>query len=106
MLAVESASVSTLRVGALDKARSQAPVVPWKGRRMRATTMAKVENPDDNATGWATVLVPPTLVRALDRYIVEEAPNMSRPQAMCRALQDWCTEMGYLSCNGMDADSD
>lgn len=106
MLAVEFAPVSTLRVGALDKARGQAPVVPWKGRRMRATTMAEVENPDDNATGWATVLVPPTLVRALDRYIVEEAPNMSRPQAMCRALQDWCTEMGYLSCKGLDADSD
>ena len=36
--------------------------------------MAGVENsPDDNTPGWATVLVPPTLVKALDRYIAEEA---------------------------------
>jgi hypothetical protein len=61
-------------------------------------------DPDHKTTGWDTVLVPPTLVRAMDRYIAEEAPNMSRPQAMCRALQDWCTEMGYLSCNSLDLD--
>jgi len=74
---------------------------------MRATTMAGIEYfPDDNRPGWATVLVPPTLVRALDRYIAEEAPNMSRPQAMCRVLRDWCTEMGYLTCSGMNTDSD
>jgi hypothetical protein len=73
---------------------------------MRAMTMTGVENFPDDTPGWATVLVPPTLVRALDRYIAEEAPNMSRPQAMCRALQDWCTEMGYLPCNGLNTGSD
>jgi hypothetical protein len=68
--------------------------------------MAEVENSADDTTGWATVLVPPTLVRALDRYIAEEAPRMSRPQAMCRALQDWFTEIGYLPCNCIDTEAD
>jgi hypothetical protein len=51
---------------------------------------------NETATGWATILVPPTLVRALDRFIAEEAPGMSRPEALRRALQDWCCGMGYL----------
>ncbi|WP_119271466.1 hypothetical protein [Taklimakanibacter deserti] len=59
--------------------------------------MTGVHEPDDTKTGWATILVPPTLVKAFDRYIAEEAPDMSRPQVMCHALRDWCAEMGYLS---------
>jgi hypothetical protein len=52
-------------------------------------------------TGWAT-MVPPTLIRAFDRFIAEEAPGMSRPDALCRALQEWasptCAESsGFLS---------
>lgn len=59
--------------------------------------MIEYESSSENEiSGWATVVVPPTLVRALDRYIAEEAPHLSRPQALCRALQDWCVEMGYL----------
>jgi hypothetical protein len=69
--------------------------------------MARVsDSPDDDATGWTTVLVPPTLARALDRYIAEEALNMNRPEAMCRALQDWCREMGYLPSQRLDTHSD
>ena len=65
--------------------------------------MARIpDTPDDDATGWTTVLVPPTLVKALDRYIAEEAPTISRPEALCRALQDWCAEMGYLPSHRPD----
>lgn len=55
--------------------------------------------------GWATIVVPPTLVKAADRYIAEEAPRLSRPEALCRALQEWFTGMGYLPPCSRDADS-
>jgi hypothetical protein len=68
--------------------------------------MARIQECREGKTGWATVLVPPTLVTALDRYIAEEAPGLSRPQAMCHALRDWCVEMGYLPVSGMNRDLD
>jgi hypothetical protein len=94
-------------MGTLDKPQGPGTAGPWHRKAIaEGHEMARVQDyPDDNATGWATILVPPTLVKALDRYIAEEASNMSRPEAMCRALQNWCTEMGYLPSKDMNADS-
>jgi hypothetical protein len=61
-------------------------------------------SPEEEAIGWTTVLLPPRLGRALDRFIAEEAPGMSRPDALRQALQEWFIGMGYLPHNDRDQD--
>lgn len=59
---------------------------------------------EEEITCWTTVLLPPRLIRALDRFIAEEAPGLSRPEALRQAFQDWCVSAGYLSLSGNDPD--
>ncbi|MBB5754634.1 ribbon-helix-helix domain-containing protein [Prosthecomicrobium pneumaticum] len=40
--------------------------------------------------------LPPDLVSALDRFIAEERPGASRPEALRGAFRAWLTERGYL----------
>jgi metal-responsive CopG/Arc/MetJ family transcriptional regulator len=51
------------------------------------------------ATGKGTqvqVRLQPDLLRALDRFIAEEAPDVSRPEALRTAFKDWAVAHGYL----------
>ena len=59
---------------------------------------------EEEVTCWTTVLLPPRLIRALDRFIAEEAPGLSRPDALRQVFQDWCVNAGYLSLSGNDPD--
>jgi predicted N-acyltransferase len=39
----------------------------------------------------------PDLLAALDRYIAEEKPDVSRPEALRIAFRDWAEQQGYLA---------
>lgn len=43
------------------------------------------------------VSLPPELTAALDRYIREEEPKMSRPEALRHAFRDWAVGMKYVA---------
>lgn len=42
------------------------------------------------------VRVPPDLIEALDRFIAESDPGMSRPEALRFAFRDWAIGHGLL----------
>lgn len=42
------------------------------------------------------VRMPSELVAALDRFVLEEKPSMSRPEALRIAFKEWATGRGYL----------
>lgn len=42
------------------------------------------------------VRMPPDLLAVLDRYIAEEQPGVSRPEALRIAFRDWAVAMNYL----------
>ena len=43
------------------------------------------------------VRMPPELLAALDRYIAEECPGTSRPEAMRLQFRGWAIGRGYLA---------
>lgn len=64
------------------------------------TSMADINNskrgrPPANTTGLM-VRVPPDLIAALDKFIAEEHPGSSRPEALRIAFRDWAIGHGYL----------
>jgi metal-responsive CopG/Arc/MetJ family transcriptional regulator len=42
------------------------------------------------------VRLQPDLLAALDRFISEEKPDVSRPEALRTAFKDWAVAHGYL----------
>ena len=65
------------------------------------TSMPDINNskrgrPPANTTGLM-VRVPPDLLAALDRFIAEENPGASRPEALRLAFRDWAIGHGYLA---------
>jgi hypothetical protein len=51
---------------------------------------------------FVVVLLTPTLLKALDRYIEEETHGATRPVALKSVFEDWCMAMGYISPNEID----
>ena len=50
-------------------------------------------------TGKGTLVgvrLQPDLLEALDRYIAEEKPDTSRPEALRVAFTDWAKRNGYI----------
>jgi len=50
-------------------------------------------------TGKGTLIgvrLQPDLLEALDRYIAEEKPDTSRPEALRVAFTDWAKRNGYI----------
>jgi metal-responsive CopG/Arc/MetJ family transcriptional regulator len=50
--------------------------------------------PPGSEADFVTVLLPPRLVKALDRYISEEVPTRNRSEALRNAFQEWCVDRG------------
>jgi len=40
--------------------------------------------------------IPPELCEALDRFIAEREPDLTRKDALLAALREWASEHGYL----------
>jgi len=57
----------------------------------------------DNAD-FVTALLSGPLLRALDRYIVEEAPGRNRSDALRIAFKEWCVDRGYITLSESDPD--
>jgi metal-responsive CopG/Arc/MetJ family transcriptional regulator len=53
---------------------------------------------------FVTVLLPAPLLQALDRYLVEEAPNTNRSEAVSDAFRECCAAKGYME--GHEAERD
>jgi metal-responsive CopG/Arc/MetJ family transcriptional regulator len=53
---------------------------------------------------FVTVLLPAPLIQALDRYVVEEAPNKNRSEAVRDAFREWCVAKGYIEGNEVERD--
>lgn len=51
---------------------------------------------------FVVVLLSPSLLSTLDRYVEEETSGVTRPVALKSVFEDWCMAMGYLSPNEMD----
>lgn len=47
-------------------------------------------------TQVVAVRLPPDLLAALDRYIKEEEPKMTRAEALRHAFRDWAIGMTYI----------
>jgi hypothetical protein len=62
------------------------------------------EKATENASDWVMVLLPRRLVKALDRYILEEVPEKTRSLALRDAFEDWCIDRGYIERNEIDPD--
>ncbi|MCB1371516.1 MAG: ribbon-helix-helix protein, CopG family [Rhodobacteraceae bacterium] len=62
---------------------------------MSETVKNKGGRPAVNATP-VTVRIPPELLRALDRARERDAEDLTRPEAVRRALADWLRERDYL----------
>jgi hypothetical protein len=65
-------------------------------RKQKMITKKKRGRPATGINPLIGVRFPPDLLRALDRYIKEEEPKMSRPEALRQAFRDWAIGAGYL----------
>jgi hypothetical protein len=45
---------------------------------------------------FVTVLLSAELMEALERYIVESEPGLTRSEALRKAFQEWCVNRGYI----------
>lgn len=51
---------------------------------------------------FVSTLLSPSLLKALDRYIREEAPGQTRSDALREAFKQWCVDRGYIQPNDID----
>jgi hypothetical protein len=56
----------------------------------------------DGESDFVTALLPPALLKALDRYIREEKPGRTRSDALRDAVTEWCIDRGYINPNDVD----
>jgi hypothetical protein len=66
--------------------------------------MMGTQKPPNDQADFVTALLPSTLVKAMDRYIVEEAPGQTRSDVLKLAFKEWCIDRGYVQPNEMDPD--
>lgn len=58
--------------------------------------------PPPHASDFVTVLLSPSLVRALEQFIVEQMPGQTRSFALRDAFRRWCIDEGYLKDSDID----
>lgn len=58
--------------------------------------------PPGSGADFVTALLSRTLLKALDRYIREEAPGRTRSDALTQAFKEWCIDRGYVQPNDID----
>lgn len=62
------------------------------------------QTPPNERADFVTALLSHSMIHALDRYIAEEAPGLTRSDALRRAFKEWCFDRGYLDPNNIDPD--
>ena len=76
------------------------------GRNRATGELATMGTQKPSGTGYdfISVLLSPILIRALDRYILEEAKSKTRSDALRDAFKEWCVDRGYINPNDIDLD--
>ncbi len=60
------------------------------------------QKPPGRGYDFISVLLSPSLIQALDRYISEEAEDKTRSDALRDAFKEWCVDRGYINPNDID----
>jgi hypothetical protein len=66
------------------------------------SAMMGTQKPPNDQADFVTALLPRTLIRALDRYIAEEAPGKTRSDVLRLAFKEWCINRGFVQPNEID----
>jgi hypothetical protein len=72
-------------------------------RTARNAVIGTAKPPTDKAD-FVTALLSGPLIRALDKYIVEEAPGRNRSDVLKLAFKEWCIDRGYVQPNEIDSE--